>query len=134
MRALFSRSALIGLAIAFTLSIQGCGGDSSQALLSQARSKLTAGDQKSAAILLKTAIQKDAKNAQARFELAKIQISQRDFASAEKELRRARACSMKFPFHLRVAPMKPHFLLRARMRNSVLSKLTQLARVLTALS
>jgi len=73
----------------------GCSEESSQILLSKAKSSLNAGDKKAAVIQLKSAIQKDENNAEARFELARIQMARGDFASAEKELRRARKAGMK---------------------------------------
>ena len=84
------RSALIYLALICLLGQSGCGGESSQTLLTQARNSLKAGDAKTAFIQLKSAIQKDEKNAEARFELAQIHMQHGDYAAAEKELRRAR--------------------------------------------
>ena len=75
-------------------ALTGCGQENSQTLLSQAKSSIKAGNNKAAVIQLKSAIQKDENNAEARFELARIQMAQGDFASAEKELRRARKAGM----------------------------------------
>ncbi len=88
------RFALLNLAMACAFGLAGCGGESSQTLLSQAQTSLKAGDRKAAVIQLKSAIQKDEHNAEARFQLAKILIDQGDYASAEKELRRARAAGL----------------------------------------
>jgi putative PEP-CTERM system TPR-repeat lipoprotein len=88
------RIPVINLAIACTLGLAGCGGESSQTLLSQAQTSLKAGDRKAATIQLKNAIQKDEHNAEARFQLAKILIQQGDYPTAEKELRRARAAGL----------------------------------------
>lgn len=85
-----SRRVVLCLAFVCLPGLSGCGGESSQTLLTQARSSIKSGDRKAALIQLKSAVQKDEKNAAARFELAKLQIELSDFASAEKELRRAR--------------------------------------------
>ncbi len=84
------RIAILSLGRVYILGLTGCGDESSQVLLSQAQASLKAGDKKTAVILLKSAIQKDEHNAEARFQLAKIKIEQGDYAAAEKELRRAR--------------------------------------------
>lgn len=80
---------LLALLVGASL-IAGCGKDDSAALLAEARTMIAAGDYKAAAIQLKNAISQDADNAEARFELGKLQLDLGDFASAEKELRRAR--------------------------------------------
>lgn len=85
-----SRHTLFGIALICAFGLTGCNGDTSQSLLTQAQASLKAGDQKAAVIQLKGAIQKDERNAEARFQLAQIQLEQGDYASAEKELRRAR--------------------------------------------
>ena len=64
--------------------------DDSATLVTEARSKLAAGDVKAAMIQLKNAVAEDEKNADARFELGKLYLDQSDMASAEKELRHAR--------------------------------------------
>ncbi|MFO7633850.1 MAG: tetratricopeptide repeat protein, partial [Caldilinea sp.] len=71
-------------------SLTACSGESSETLLQKAQQSLDSGDRKAAIIQLKSAIQEDDKNAEARFQLGKLQIEMGDFASAEKELRRAR--------------------------------------------
>ncbi|MCA1925844.1 MAG: PEP-CTERM system TPR-repeat protein PrsT [Thiobacillus sp.] len=72
------------------LGLAACGSEDSAALLKEARAKLAAGDDKAAMIQLKNAVAQDDKNAEARFELGKLYLAQHNFASAEKELRRAR--------------------------------------------
>lgn len=94
MRIIHTRFHYLGMALVCVLGLSSCGGDSSQTLLSKAQSSLKAGDKKAAIIQLKSAIQKDEDNAEARFELARIQMAQGDFASAEKELRRARKAGL----------------------------------------
>lgn len=70
-------------------SLAACGGESSETLLQKARESLQAGDRKAAIIQLKSAIQEDDKNAEARYALGKLYVDMGDGASAEKELRRA---------------------------------------------
>lgn len=77
------------LALVLCASLAACGGESSEALLQKARQSLDAGDRKAAIIQLKSAIQEDAKNAEARYALGKLYVDMGDGASAEKELRRA---------------------------------------------
>jgi len=67
-----------------------CSGESSSALVSQAKASIAKGDTKAAIIQLKNAIAADENNAEARFQLGKIYLDQTDMASAEKEFRRAR--------------------------------------------
>mgnify|MGYP000471640378 CR=1 FL=1 len=81
---------LFYVATVFLLGLSGCSDESSQTLLTQARASIQAGDRNAAVIQLKSAIQKDEQNADARFELAKLQMQLGDYAAAEKELRRAR--------------------------------------------
>lgn len=88
MRILHARIQHLIMPLICIVGLSSCGEDSSQTLLSEAKSSIKSGDKKAAVIQLKSAIQKDEDNAEDRFELAKIQITQRDFASAEKELRR----------------------------------------------
>jgi putative PEP-CTERM system TPR-repeat lipoprotein len=82
------------LVLTCCLFLAACGGESSQALVAKAEASLQAGDTKSAIIQLKTAIQKDEKNAEARFELGKLMLQQGEFDAAEKELLRAREAGM----------------------------------------
>jgi len=70
--------------------LAACGGEDSATLVAEARTKLAAGDYKTAMIQLKNAVAKDEKNAEARFELGKLYLARLDLASAEKEFRRAR--------------------------------------------
>ena len=88
MRASISTSSLVALALAINLA--GCSGESSETLIQQAQQSLKTGDQKAALIQLKSAVQADAENAAARFELGQLQLAMRDYVSAEKELRLAR--------------------------------------------
>lgn len=70
--------------------LTACGANDSSALLTDARAMAAAGDDKAAIIQLKNALAENENNAEARFELGKLYLGQFDFASAEKELRRAR--------------------------------------------
>lgn len=78
------------LVLVYSFSLSGCSDESSQALLAQAKTSLKAGDRKAALIQLKSAVQKDEQNGEARFELAQLQMQTGDLAAAEKEFRRAR--------------------------------------------
>lgn len=80
---------LLALLLGTTL-LAGCSREDSAALVNEARTLAAAGDHKSAIIQLKNALVADEDNAEARFELGKLYLAQLDFASAEKELRRAR--------------------------------------------
>lgn len=72
-----------------SLLAAGCGGDSSQKLYQEARSLRARGDANGAIIQLKNAIQKNPENRDARFLLGQIYLDDGQFASAEKELRKA---------------------------------------------
>jgi putative PEP-CTERM system TPR-repeat lipoprotein len=78
------------LALTFTLGLAACGGESSEVLVDKARQSLDGGDQKAAIIQLKSALQEDGNNAEARFQLGKLYLETGDFIGAEKELIRAR--------------------------------------------
>ena len=67
-----------------------CGGKSVEEHIAQAQQHMSSGDNNTAIIDLKSAIQSDPKNAEARFLLGKIYMQTNEFASAEKELTRAR--------------------------------------------
>jgi len=71
------------------LAAAGCG-DSAQKYLSEARQLQAKGDDKAAIIQLKNALQKDDKNAEARYLLGIAYNRSGNYAAAEKELRRAR--------------------------------------------
>jgi putative PEP-CTERM system TPR-repeat lipoprotein len=78
------------LALTFTMGLAACGGESSEVLVDKARQSLDGGDQKAAIIQLKSALQEDGNNAEARFQLGKLYLETGDFVGAEKELIRAR--------------------------------------------
>lgn len=100
--------------------LSACGGENSSALVTEARTKLAAGDYKAAMIQLKNAVAKDEKNAEARFELGKLYFAQLDLPSAEKEFRRAREAG--FPAAT-VNPMIARALLGQREYQRVLDEL-----------
>ena len=81
------RASLIATAC-FTLF--ACGGKSVEEHISKAQQYIASGDNNTAIIELKSAIQSDPKNAEARFLLGKMYMQSNEFASAEKELTRAR--------------------------------------------
>lgn len=76
----------IGLA---SLSLSGCSEKSSEEHMLAARQFVEAKDVKSAIVEYKNAIQKNPRDASARFELGKVYIDQNNFPAAEKELNRA---------------------------------------------
>ena len=78
------------LTLILGMSLVACGGESSEALVEKAQQSLASGDRKAAIIQLKSAIQENETNAEARFQLGKLQLETGDFASAEKEFKRAR--------------------------------------------
>lgn len=80
---------LLSLVLSASL-LTACGGEDSATLVKEAQTQLAAGEFKAAMIQLKNAIEQDEKNAEARFELGKLYLTQLDLASAEKEFRRAR--------------------------------------------
>lgn len=100
--------------------LTACGGEDSATLVTEARTKLAAGDYKAAMIQLKNAVAKDEKNAEARFELGKLYFAQLDLASAEKEFRRAREAGFLAD---KVNPMIARSLLGQREFQRVLDEL-----------
>lgn len=91
----FRRHIGIGdIALVCAVALSACSKESSETLLSKAEASLKAGDKKAATIQLKNAIQQDGRNAEARFQLAKLLIDLGDYAAAEKELRRAREAGL----------------------------------------
>lgn len=100
--------------------LTACGGESSAALVGEARAKLAAGDYKAALIQLKNAVAKDEKNAEARYELGKLYLDQFDLVSAEKEFRRAREAGFAASS---VNPMIARALLGQREYQRVLDEL-----------
>lgn len=79
------------------LGLAACSGkgDDPKALVEQAKSAQTKGDLNAAAIHLKSAIQADEKNSEARLLLGKLHLARDEYASAEKELSRARSLGQK---------------------------------------
>ena len=75
--------------LATLFATAGCG-DSAQKYLSEAKQLQAKGDDKAAIIQLKNVLQKDDKNAEARYLLGIAYNRSGNYASAEKELRRAR--------------------------------------------
>jgi putative PEP-CTERM system TPR-repeat lipoprotein len=76
------------LAAAASLML-ACGGSSPEKLIASAKEQLAKGDRPAAIIQLKNALQAAPDHREARFLLGKASLETRDFASAEKELRRA---------------------------------------------
>ena len=85
-----SRIIRASLIVTACVTLIACGGKSMEEHIAQAQQHIASGDNNTAIIELKSAIQSDPKNAQARFLLGKVYMQSNDFASAEKELTRAR--------------------------------------------
>lgn len=81
----------LALALLLSFSLAACGGESPEALMDKAQKSVAQGDRKTAIIHLKSAIQENENNAEARFQLGKLYLEAGDFAAAEKELTRAQA-------------------------------------------
>ena len=84
------RPSRLHLALLTTLLITAGCGDSATKYLSEAKQLEAKGDDKGAIIQFKNALQKDDKNAEVRYLLGTLYNRSGDYASAEKELRRAR--------------------------------------------
>jgi putative PEP-CTERM system TPR-repeat lipoprotein len=69
--------------------LSGCGEQSSDEYINEAKQYVAQNDPQAAIIALKNAVQVEPKSAQARFELGLLYIQQKQFESAEKELNRA---------------------------------------------
>jgi len=78
------------LACLLSIGLAACGGESSDALIGQAKASIAKGDTKAAIIQLKNAVAADEKNAEARYQLGTLYLQTGDAVSAEKELKRAR--------------------------------------------
>jgi putative PEP-CTERM system TPR-repeat lipoprotein len=86
MRKLLGSIAILSVCAAL---VAGCGDDSPASLVASAQDFIKKQDYKSAEIQLKTALQKDPAQAEARYLLATVMMRIGDYASAEKEFRRA---------------------------------------------
>ncbi len=75
--------------------VAGCGPATPQALVASAKEYLAKNDRSAAVVQLKTALQKDPDNAEARFLLGKALLETGDVVSAQKELQRA--AELKYP-------------------------------------
>jgi putative PEP-CTERM system TPR-repeat lipoprotein len=79
---------IVGASV-LALSLVACTGKTADDHIQQAMVFVEQGDNNAAVIELKSAVQQDPTLAQARFELGKVYIAQKNFESAEKELSRA---------------------------------------------
>lgn len=82
-------------ALILSLGLAACGGEDAHALVEQAKAAQAKGDLKAAIIQLKSAIQADEKNSEARLLLGKLYLARGEYAAAEKELSRARGLGQK---------------------------------------
>lgn len=85
-------SPIVSLLLAAAIALSGCGDDKATALehLQRASEHLTRDDTRAATIELKSALQLDPDNVDARLSLGRIHLAQGDGPSARKELERAR--------------------------------------------
>ena len=77
------------LLITTLIGLSGCQKKTSEEHISAAKDFVVNGDQQSAIIELKNAIQVDPQQAEARFELGNLYLGQNNYQAAEKELNRA---------------------------------------------
>src|SRR5664279_6063372 len=82
-----SRTLAIAGLLAMTLA--GCGKETPQALIDSAKAFSAKGDYNAATIQLRTVLQKQPDNAEARFLLGQALNEEMDYVTAEKELRKA---------------------------------------------
>ena len=75
--------------LALTLLLAGCGGGSTESMLTSAKEYLAKNDNKAAVIQIKNALQKAPDSAEARFLLGSVLLKTGDVGGAEVELRRA---------------------------------------------
>jgi putative PEP-CTERM system TPR-repeat lipoprotein len=80
------RKTIIALSIGMLIS---CGQQTSEEHIQEAQAFIAQNDNASAIISLKTAVQLSPKSSEARFELGKVYLEEKQFESAEKELGRA---------------------------------------------
>ncbi|NHZ42643.1 XrtA/PEP-CTERM system TPR-repeat protein PrsT [Massilia aquatica] len=90
-------AAAITLALLLAGVLGGCKSSDPAALMAEARQLRVKGDWRAAVIVLKTAIQKNGSDRDARLLLGEVYLEQGDAASAEKELRRARQLGAAAP-------------------------------------
>lgn len=77
------------MAVVCVVALAACGQGSPDKLMASARDYLAKGDRGAAVIQLKNLLQEHPEHGEARFLLGQTQLDTRDFASAEKELRRS---------------------------------------------
>ncbi len=84
-----SRELIVSVALISVVALGGCSRKTSQEYFSEAQNYHAKGDNKSAVIELKNALQKDPNNGDARFLLGEIYSETGDYAAAEDELQMA---------------------------------------------
>jgi len=87
-RFVFERALRLAAAASVAVLVAACG-DSPEKLVASARDYMAKGDNAAAIIQLKNVLQEAPENGEARFLLGRASLETRDFATAEKELRRA---------------------------------------------
>lgn len=83
---LLFKTSLIGLSVSLLL---GCGPKTSEEYLSEAQKFVNQDNRSAAIVALKNAVQAEPKSAEARYQLAQVYLSSKQFESAEKEFNRA---------------------------------------------
>lgn len=80
------KKSLLALSVAVGISLTGCGGKDPQELIQSAQQNLQQGDEAAAVVELKTVLQEDPRNTQARFMLGKLYSDNGGAVAATKEL------------------------------------------------
>jgi Flp pilus assembly protein TadD len=80
---------VLAIAGVLAVTLAGCGKDRPEALIESAKTFSTNGDYRAAVIQLRSALQKQPENGEARFILGNALNEEMDYVTAEKELRKA---------------------------------------------
>lgn len=114
MRVFLPTLPLSAVALAVSLALSACGGDSPDKLLASARQYLEKNDTNAASIELKNALAKDPNLAEARFLLGKTLLESGDAVGAEVEL--AKALDLKYSADAVAVQMSRSLLVRAQFK------------------
>lgn len=114
------RAAMVILASVLLL---GCGGENPESMLASAKDYLSKGDNKAASIQLKNVLQKDPKQAEARFLLGKTLLNSGDATAAEVELNKARELNFSSD---QVTPLLAHAQLLLGQNKKIVDELAKI--------
>lgn len=89
MKGFYSTQLKYALAAVALGTLSGCGKQTSDEYITEAKQYIAENDPAAAVVALKNAVQLEPRSAQARFELGQLYMQQKQFESAEKELNRA---------------------------------------------